>query len=176
MNLNIQNSWPHWSSTYDWQFSTCNCFHGEGIGVRGDPILLAAVISLSTLHCLFHPTDPFAKPSPQFSVCYSGNAKCSWKSFLNVHSICHMALPPCCPPVSSPQFPACCIKDRACSTKKEIKQTCFHLVMHQQSLHQYIIWWNTKTVLHLLHKMQVHTPILIWILAFCICSTLFFLL
>ena len=27
MNLNIQNSWPHWSSTYSWQFSTSNHFH-----------------------------------------------------------------------------------------------------------------------------------------------------
>ena len=29
MNLNIQNSWPAWSSTYRWQFSTCNRFHGK---------------------------------------------------------------------------------------------------------------------------------------------------
>ena len=29
-NLNIQNSWPHWLSTYSWQFSTGNRFHGKG--------------------------------------------------------------------------------------------------------------------------------------------------
>ena len=31
MNSYIQNSWPHWSSTYrwQWQFSTGNCFHGK---------------------------------------------------------------------------------------------------------------------------------------------------
>ena len=29
MNLNTQHSWPHWSSTYRWQFSTGNRFHGK---------------------------------------------------------------------------------------------------------------------------------------------------
>ena len=29
MNLIKQNSWPNWSSTNLWQFSTCNRFHGK---------------------------------------------------------------------------------------------------------------------------------------------------
>ena len=27
LNMNIQNSWSNWVSTYHWQFSTCNHFH-----------------------------------------------------------------------------------------------------------------------------------------------------
>ena len=31
MNLNIQNSWTHCSSTYLWQFSIGNCFYGKAL-------------------------------------------------------------------------------------------------------------------------------------------------
>ena len=50
MNLNIQNSWPHWSSTYRWQFSTSNHFHVKwSTNPRVTSILPTASISLCAL-------------------------------------------------------------------------------------------------------------------------------
>ena len=93
MNLNIQNSWPLWSSTYRWQFSTGNIFHGKVCTNPGvtSMILRAAVISLRllcALLCRLHLPDSFVKPPPWFSMWYSGRAN-SWGPFvLNVHSVC----------------------------------------------------------------------------------------
>ena len=50
MNLNIQNSWPHWLSTYCWQFSTSNHFHVKWLTNPGVTLILpTASISLFVL-------------------------------------------------------------------------------------------------------------------------------
>ena len=50
MNLNIQNSWPSWLSTYHWQFSTGNHFHVKRLtNPRVTSIIPTASISLCAL-------------------------------------------------------------------------------------------------------------------------------
>ena len=54
MNLNMQNSWPNWLSTYCWQFSTGNHLHVKwSTNPRVTSILPAAIFSLCalSLHC-----------------------------------------------------------------------------------------------------------------------------
>ena len=98
MNINIQNSWPHWSSTYCWQFSKGSRFHGtDWINPEVTPILGVAIITLCALLGRFHPPDSFAKqgkPPPLFSMCYSGCTDSSGQFVLNVCSVGSMACPP----------------------------------------------------------------------------------
>ena len=47
MNMNIQNSWPHWSSTYRWQFSSGNRFREKvSTNLKVTSILPVAIIHL----------------------------------------------------------------------------------------------------------------------------------
>ena len=60
MNLDIQSSWPHWSSTYKWQFfcQKHSGFHGKGLtNLWVTQVLPIAIISLCALPCLFQMPD-----------------------------------------------------------------------------------------------------------------------
>ena len=68
--LNIQNSWPHWSSTYLSQFSTGNHFHVKwSTNPRVTSILPTANISLFALPGRFQLRYYCSKFPPRFSVC-----------------------------------------------------------------------------------------------------------
>ena len=70
MNLNIQNSWPYWSSTYRWKFSTGNHFHVKwSTNPRVTSILPTASISLCALPGRFQLRYYCSKLPPRFSVC-----------------------------------------------------------------------------------------------------------
>ena len=70
MNLNIQNSWPHWSSTFRSQFSTGNHFHVKwSTNPRATSILPTASIPLFALPGRFQLCYYCSKFSPRFSVC-----------------------------------------------------------------------------------------------------------
>ena len=95
INLNIQNSWPLWSSTYRWQFSTSNRFHGKDqTNPKVTPTLWAAVVSLCALLCRFHPPDSFAKPPPHFPRETPATPIALDRLFLNVCSVDHMTRRP----------------------------------------------------------------------------------
>ena len=69
MNLNIQNSSLHWSSTYHWQFSIGNLFHGSrSTNLKVTLILPAAIVSLCVLPNRFHSPNSFAKPPHWFHL------------------------------------------------------------------------------------------------------------
>ena len=60
MNQTTQNSWPHWLSTYHWQFSTCNHFHVKwSTNPRVTSILPTAIISLCALAGWYQSRDYF---------------------------------------------------------------------------------------------------------------------
>ena len=95
INLNIQNSWPHWLSTYRWQFCTSNHFHVKwSTNPRVNSILPTAIISLCAFPGRFQSRDfLFANlAAPIISYRLFSNLRCARRTTVIHPGNCSPAL------------------------------------------------------------------------------------